>query len=482
MAIKTSFVHHSVIHKAGFRSLGKGEVVEFEPRLSYKGIEATFVCGIGGVKCRGSDRRPMSKKKFQNKPVVQLQQRQPQRRQSQAELQRDRFHGRSGRSTCNISSRPVDDSVVYTVRPLVDGPALTLNTDNRAAKSSLQLEDIQLPETQNCQDYDSDEETPFWYGTLPPHQARTRLIPKVTVPVVPEVTVPVVPEVTVDYLADASGRTPRRSMGRPPTGGTSQNIHCPLVAQIVQALCLLLKRQPMLQEADFYFCQFTHNEGLQVLKALTGDLRLMTRPNLINLNLEAFFQARTHYISLRTFTEVMGRFTSLAFLRVDQHYLCEAVLDKLITGCAQTLRHLDIVMDTTVVHAIDSHTWSLAVQRYPSLTVSVRLYDVYTLEEYSRVLVESMPLTRVSFWDMSWMRDITFADVARFLGYVSDIFFNTIGEETLSFPSSLYLRGSGKMKRLEVTVVDEDMSPEYIEERWPRLCALSFDDLLFDDF
>ncbi|XP_025080387.1 uncharacterized protein LOC112556012 [Pomacea canaliculata] len=194
------FVHHSVIHKAGFRSLGKGEVVEFEPRLSYKGVEATFVCGIGGVKCRGSDRRPISKKKFQNKPVVQLQQRQPQRRQSQAELQRDRFHGRSGRSTCNISSRPVDDSAVYTVRPLVDGPALTLNSDNRAAKSSLQLEDIQLPETQNCQDYDSDEETPFWYGTLPPHQARTRLIPKVTVPVVPEVTVCAVPDMTVPKL------------------------------------------------------------------------------------------------------------------------------------------------------------------------------------------------------------------------------------------------------------------------------------------
>ncbi|XP_025102876.1 uncharacterized protein LOC112569320 [Pomacea canaliculata] len=148
------FVHHSVIHKAGFRSLGKGELVEFEPRLSYKGVEATFVCGIGGVKCRGSDRRP--KEKFQSKPV-QLQQRQPQRRQSQAELQRDRFHGRSGRSTCNITSWPVDDS---------------------------------------------DEGTPFWYGTLPPHQARTRLIPKVTVPVVPDMTVTVIPEVTVCAVPD----------------------------------------------------------------------------------------------------------------------------------------------------------------------------------------------------------------------------------------------------------------------------------------
>ncbi|PVD19763.1 hypothetical protein C0Q70_20254 [Pomacea canaliculata] len=115
------FVHHSVIHKAGFRNLGKGELVEFESRPSYKCVEATFVCGIGGVNFRGSDRRVISRKKFQNKPVVQLQQQQPQRRQCQAELQRDRFHGWSGRSTCNITNRPVvDDSAVYTVRPLVD--------------------------------------------------------------------------------------------------------------------------------------------------------------------------------------------------------------------------------------------------------------------------------------------------------------------------------------------------------------------------
>ncbi|PVD24003.1 hypothetical protein C0Q70_17280 [Pomacea canaliculata] len=125
----------AVIHKAGFRSLGKGELVEFEPRQSSKGIEATFVCGIGGVKCRGSDRRPIPKEKFQSKPV-QLQQRQPQRRQSQGELQLDRFHGRSGRSTCNITSQPVDDSAVYTVRPLVDGPALTLNSDKRDSEDS----------------------------------------------------------------------------------------------------------------------------------------------------------------------------------------------------------------------------------------------------------------------------------------------------------------------------------------------------------
>ncbi|PVD24042.1 hypothetical protein C0Q70_14511 [Pomacea canaliculata] len=207
--------------------------------------------------------------------------------------------------------------------------------------------------------------------------------------------------------------------------------------KIVRALCLLLKRQPMLQEADFYFCQFTHNEGLQVLKAVTGDLRLKTRRNITTLSIREFFQRSTLDISLSTFTEVMGRFSALAYLRVDQtffavqiagmtsglrgrssrsgpmnlphalsihnkqlhidkqfHYLCDAVLDKLITGCAQTLRHLDIVMNTTVVHAIDSHTWSLAVQRCPSLTVTVRLHKTFTFEEYSRVLVASMPLTR----------------------------------------------------------------------------------------
>ncbi|XP_025115704.1 uncharacterized protein LOC112577009 [Pomacea canaliculata] len=197
------FVHHSVIHKAGFRSLGKGQLVEFEPRLSYKGVEATFVCGIGGVKCRGSDRRPISREKFQDKPV-QLQQRQPQRRQSQAELQQDRFHGRSGRSTCNITRRPVNDSAVYTVRPLVDGPARARSNDIKAAKPSPQLEDSQLSETKNCQEYDSDEETPFWYTTVPPRQARTTVIPELTVPVVPELTVPVVPEVTVPVVAEVT--------------------------------------------------------------------------------------------------------------------------------------------------------------------------------------------------------------------------------------------------------------------------------------
>ncbi|XP_025082285.1 F-box only protein 39-like isoform X2 [Pomacea canaliculata] len=292
--------------------------------------------------------------------------------------------------------------------------------------------------------------------------------------------------------------------------------------KMVRALCLLLKRQPMLQEADFCLCQFTHNEGLQVLKALTGDLRLKPRRNITTLSLREFFEAPTHYISLSTFTEVMGRFTALAFLRVDQHYLCEDVLDKLITGCAQTLRHLDIVMNARVVHAIDSHTWRLAVQRCPSLTVTVRLEIPYTFEEYSRVLVESMPLTRVFLWGRRWRGNIAFADVARFLGYVSDIFFNTIEEvcvyseaegyqevdktveklietcvrlkrlslciplkpETLDKLSRVVAaRPQNEMKRLEVTVVvDEEMNTGYIQERWPSLHGLSFDELFIDDF
>ncbi|KAK3098227.1 hypothetical protein FSP39_017401 [Pinctada imbricata] len=58
------FVHQSVIHKAGFRSLDDGEEVEFESKPSDKGVEATFVCGPQGTECRGSSRRPLSRKKF----------------------------------------------------------------------------------------------------------------------------------------------------------------------------------------------------------------------------------------------------------------------------------------------------------------------------------------------------------------------------------------------------------------------------------
>ena len=58
------FSFQSVIHKAGFRSLDDGEEVEFESIPSDKGVEATYVCGPTGSECRGSNRRPMSRKKF----------------------------------------------------------------------------------------------------------------------------------------------------------------------------------------------------------------------------------------------------------------------------------------------------------------------------------------------------------------------------------------------------------------------------------
>ncbi|XP_003744712.1 protein lin-28 homolog [Galendromus occidentalis] len=58
------FVHQSVIQMPGFRSLGDDEEVEFECKVSDKGFEATLVCGPGTGDCKGSHRRPMSKKKF----------------------------------------------------------------------------------------------------------------------------------------------------------------------------------------------------------------------------------------------------------------------------------------------------------------------------------------------------------------------------------------------------------------------------------
>uniref|UniRef100_A0A1I8INT1 CCHC-type domain-containing protein n=1 Tax=Macrostomum lignano TaxID=282301 RepID=A0A1I8INT1_9PLAT len=53
------FVHQM----PGFRSLGDGERVEFESRTTYKGEEATLVCGPNGVDCVGSQRRPAGRKK-----------------------------------------------------------------------------------------------------------------------------------------------------------------------------------------------------------------------------------------------------------------------------------------------------------------------------------------------------------------------------------------------------------------------------------
>ncbi|XP_074595586.1 protein lin-28 homolog isoform X2 [Brevipalpus obovatus] len=57
------FVHQSVIKMGGFRSLGDEEEVEFECKVSDKGFEATLVTGVEGRECKGSHRRPVTRKK-----------------------------------------------------------------------------------------------------------------------------------------------------------------------------------------------------------------------------------------------------------------------------------------------------------------------------------------------------------------------------------------------------------------------------------
>lgn len=58
------FVHQSVIKMDGFRSLGDEEEVEFECKPSDKGFEAILVTGVRGEACKGSHRRPMSRRKY----------------------------------------------------------------------------------------------------------------------------------------------------------------------------------------------------------------------------------------------------------------------------------------------------------------------------------------------------------------------------------------------------------------------------------
>lgn len=57
---------------SGFRSLGDEEEVEFECQISDKGLEATKVTGPQNVDCRGSHRRPVSKKRFRKIRYVYL--------------------------------------------------------------------------------------------------------------------------------------------------------------------------------------------------------------------------------------------------------------------------------------------------------------------------------------------------------------------------------------------------------------------------
>lgn len=58
------FHFQSVIQMSGFRSLGDDEEVEFECQVSDKGLEATRVTGPQSTDCKGSHRRPASKKRF----------------------------------------------------------------------------------------------------------------------------------------------------------------------------------------------------------------------------------------------------------------------------------------------------------------------------------------------------------------------------------------------------------------------------------
>ncbi|XP_055702099.1 protein lin-28 homolog [Phlebotomus papatasi] len=58
------FVHQSVIQMSGFRSLGDAEEVEFECKMSEKGLEATRVTGPSFEDCQGSNFRPTTKRRY----------------------------------------------------------------------------------------------------------------------------------------------------------------------------------------------------------------------------------------------------------------------------------------------------------------------------------------------------------------------------------------------------------------------------------
>lgn len=54
----------SVIKMAGFRSLGENELVEFECKITERGLEATRVSGPEQADCSGSSRRPRVGKRY----------------------------------------------------------------------------------------------------------------------------------------------------------------------------------------------------------------------------------------------------------------------------------------------------------------------------------------------------------------------------------------------------------------------------------
>ncbi|XP_055686682.1 protein lin-28 homolog [Lutzomyia longipalpis] len=58
------FVHQSVIQMSGFRSLGDAEEVEFECKMSDKGLEATRVSGPSLGDCQGSTFRPTARRRY----------------------------------------------------------------------------------------------------------------------------------------------------------------------------------------------------------------------------------------------------------------------------------------------------------------------------------------------------------------------------------------------------------------------------------
>ncbi|XP_061876141.1 LOW QUALITY PROTEIN: protein lin-28 homolog B-like [Colius striatus] len=62
------FVHRSKLYMEGFRSLKKGEPVEFTFKKSSNGLESIRVTGPGGSPCLGSERQPKGKTVQKRKP------------------------------------------------------------------------------------------------------------------------------------------------------------------------------------------------------------------------------------------------------------------------------------------------------------------------------------------------------------------------------------------------------------------------------